>query len=151
MRSAVLPRRILTKLTVAVLAVALVACRQQEAPVEAEQATTTASLPAGLYRAGDRDALCMKADGRAGFVTFAPGAERTNCSVRGRLENGAIVPDGDEACRIPVTQRGTALQLGDGGGSCAYYCGPNASFANREFTRQGGTGTASDLAGEPLC
>jgi hypothetical protein len=111
-------------------------CAEEQPPPQKEAAA--AAISPGLYRSGEGDALCVKPDGRAGFIVFAAGKAGPNCSVRGQLRGGSIVPDGDSSCRIAVT-------------ACAYYCGPKASFAGKEFARQGGSGEAVDLAGDPLC
>jgi hypothetical protein len=124
-------------------------CAEEQPPPQKEAAA--AAISPGLYRSGEGDALCVKPDGRAGFIVFAAGKAGPNCSVRGQLRGGSIVPDGDSSCRIAVTPRGGSVALGGQEPACAYYCGPKASFAGKEFARQGGSGEAVDLAGDPLC
>ena len=105
-----------------------------------------------LFAGQGRDRLCQAGD-RAGFVAYGQGD--SNCSVRGRLQregkNGAILPDGDEDCRIPVTLEGETAVLGAAPAACSYYCGPGATFAGKTFTSNASASPAIDFAGDPLC
>jgi hypothetical protein len=136
-------------------ALLLAGCGKEEAP--ANQAAAVAPEPADsdtvVFASGTRDRLCLqRSTGAAALITFAPTRD-ANCTVRGRFdaEKGVIVPDGDERCRIPAAQQGSALTLGDGGPACAYYCGPSASFAGVTLNATTGAPPPTDLAGDPLC
>ena len=122
----------------------LAGCSQEPAPEAAEQA---------LYVGEGRDSLCIKGE-RAGFITYGEGD--MNCSAKGRLERAgvtpsAILPDGDQDCRIALSSAGESITLGAAGESCSYYCGPGASFAGKRFTKASPDSPAVDFAGDPLC
>ena len=104
-----------------------------------------------VFEGQGRNRLCLAAEGeRAGIITYAAGGD-SNCSVRGRLSGGAIAPDGDELCRIPVVRSDGKISLGEAGPECAYYCAPSASLAGKTFVRMENGSGAVDLAGDPLC
>jgi hypothetical protein len=144
--------RKLTKLTVPaiLLCMSLAGCRESEPAAENSEAPVTSEVP--VFAGEGRDRLCLKeGEERAGFITYAAGTN-ANCSVRGTVGGqGAIKPDGDTACTIPFTRDGNRITLRDGGPACAYYCGPNASFAGKTFVRMDKAEAVVDLAGEPLC
>ena len=100
-----------------------------------------------------RDRMCLKGE-RAGFITYAPSGD-TNCAVRGAAslsrDTLRITPDGDPACTIEAQRDGSGFVLATASPACAYYCGPNASFAGKRFAPQEGASPAVDLAGDPLC
>jgi hypothetical protein len=136
-------------------ALLLAACGREDAP--ANQAAAAAPAPAEsdtvVFASGTRDRLCLKrSTGRAAFITFAPTGD-ANCTVSGRSDIAArtIVPEGDDRCRIPLSDNGESVALGDGGPACAYYCGPSASFARKTFRRTPGAPPPTDIAGDPLC
>jgi hypothetical protein len=111
--------------------------------------------PAGrsLYVGEGRDRLCRAGD-RVGFITYGEGD--ANCSVRGRVDRAgeqllAIFPDGDQDCRMELYEQGNSLRLGKVAATCAYYCGPDASFEGRAFTESSSASPAVDFAGDPLC
>ena len=145
----------LTKLTVAAVSLLLAGCRAQE-PAPGANQTLDAGAPATITYAGEgRDRLCLSREpgGVAGFITYAANGV-TNCAVRGTWTDGdgaAIRPNGDERCVIRIDSESAVTTLRDGGPACAYYCGPNASFAGRVFTDKVDAGRATDLAGDPLC
>ena len=123
---------------------------------EAPQATATASIAPGTHLGTGRDALCVAGDGgamRGGFIAF--GADDSNCSASGRIEATggalALIPAGDTECRIPLKVEGGRILLGPASASCAYYCGPGASFAGKTFEMVATPSAAVDLAGDPLC
>jgi hypothetical protein len=127
-----------------VLALLLTACSQQEPQKPAAQVT---------YAGQGRDRLCIKGD-RAGLITYGKGDG--NCSVQGRVERSGehlltLAPIGDQDCRIGIEQQGGTLRLGKADAACSYYCGPDASFAGKSFTRNDTASQALDFAGDPLC
>ena len=105
-----------------------------------------------LYAGEGRDRFCRKGE-RAGFITYGPGD--SNCSAKGRIEGAgegaALVPDGDEDCRIALTIAGERLSLGPVTAACGYYCGPGAGFGGKAFTAAPDASPAVDFAGDPLC
>ena len=105
-----------------------------------------------LYAGQGRDRLCVAGD-RVGFIAYGQG--NANCSVRGRLnrigDRPAIIPDGDQDCRIEVREQGGTLRLGKVAAACTYYCGPGASFEGRAFSESSSASPAVDFAGDPLC
>jgi len=121
------------------------AAEQNSAGPEPSAASATSSTFAGP----GRDRLCL-AGGRAAFISFAATGDR-NCTVRGSLENGALVPEGDAACRISVTQEGGTVRLGPVPAACSYYCAAPASFAGKTFVRMAKPEPVADIAGDPLC
>ena len=131
---------------IVVLVLLLAACSPSapEAPVREGQ----------LFAGEGRDRLCTKGE-RAGFIVYGEGD--TNCSVRGRAQREgeqlqAIIPDGDQDCRIIFTeQRAGTLHFGKAAPTCAYYCGPGADFSGKRFTSNGAASPAVDFAGDPLC
>lgn len=144
----------LTKLTVAGIVLALAACRAEE-PAPGANQQQRAAYATITYAGEGRDRLCLSREpgGVAAFVTYAASGN-ANCSIRGTWTDGegaAIRPNGDERCTIRIDSEGNAVTLLDGGPACAYYCGPNASFAGRSFTEKADAGRAVDLAGDPLC
>jgi hypothetical protein len=112
--------------------------------------------PAALVTfAGDgRNRLCLNEQaGRAGFVTY--GERRANCTASGALQRtgnaATLVPDGDQSCRVELQIVGDVVTLGPSTTSCAYYCGPSASYSGARFQRVQPPEPATDLAGDPLC
>ena len=114
------------------------------APLETSAATTAS------YAGSGRDRLCLGGPNSAAAV-ISYGAGDNNCLVRGRIEGGALIPNGDDSCRIPVTESGGTITLGTPPPSCAYYCGPGASLAGKAFTRMAAPEPVTDIAGDPLC
>ena len=114
-------------------------------------------LAVGSFTSGDRDALCIAGPAgsqRAGFIVY--GAGNSNCSASGKIEQAegrwTLVPDGESACRIPLTPRGGTVTFGAAPEACAYYCAPGASFDGKDFTQVESTSTPpKDFAGDPLC
>jgi hypothetical protein len=134
----------------------LSACRQEPEPVANEPAAATAEQAgsSSTFAGSGRDRLCLaEGSGRAGLITFGEGD--ANCSVTGSLARSddrlTITPDGDAACRVEATLAGDRLTLGPAATACAYYCGPSASFAGKQFTRTKVAEPVTDLAGDPLC
>ena len=135
----------------------LPACRQEpDAPPDQPAAATAGQTETSstTFAGSGRDRLCLaEGAGRAGLITFGEG--NANCSVTGSLARSGdrltITPDGDAACRVQATLAGDRLTLGPAGAACAYYCGPSASFAGKQFTRTEGPEPVTDLAGDPLC
>lgn len=141
------------------IALALSSCQQQEpAPPAPDRPGTEVPLTTVAFAGKGRDRACRSDGGkRMGVITFAPSGD-TNCAVSGSVEPGqggtsALVPDGDRSCRIHLTEGddGRTIVLGEPSGSCAYYCGPGASFAGAEFRKDENGPPATDLAGDPLC
>lgn len=129
------------------LALLLAACSQQAAEP---------SLITGTFAGAGRDRLCIAGEAgnyRAGLIAFADGD--VNCSASGRIEqqNGqlALIPRGEDSCRIPLTIEGNTIRVGKVPGACSYYCGPGASMAGKAYNRADMGATAVDLAGDPLC
>ena len=126
------------------LVLLLAACSPQAPDKPAAQVT---------YAGAGRDRLCLKGD-RVGFITYGQGG--MNCSAQGRIgrtgeHSLAIVPIGDGDCRIPAEEKGDTITLGKTTAACAYYCGPDATFVGRTFTKAASTSPAVDFAGDPLC
>lgn len=122
----------------------LAACSSENSPAPPYRA---------LYAGEGRDRLCIAGE-RAGFIVY--GAGNSNCSVRGRVEKAgegllAIIPEGDEDCRIEARQASGSIVLGKRAEACAYYCGPDADFSGRSFREDAAATPAADLAGDPLC
>jgi hypothetical protein len=136
------------------LALALAGCGPSEQVANKAEPTQqgSASLE-GLWGDGGRDRLCLKGE-RAGLIVYA-GEGNTNCTVRGGVERTAgaarIRPDGDASCVIEARQDGNALILGQVSPSCAYYCGPKASYSGKRLEPRSAGDAAVDLAGDPLC
>lgn len=112
------------------------------------------ALEAGLWTGGERDGLCVAADGSAAIIQYGEGD--ANCMAQGRIEgegeNLDFVPRGEEQCRIPVLQEGDVLTLGNGDESCAYYCGGGATLRGEGLRRSDGEpGDLRDVEGDPLC
>ena len=105
-----------------------------------------------LYAGDGRDRLCV-AGQRGGLIAYGEG--NANCSARGRIERSgnrlALIPDGDEDCRIEATFSGDSLRFAVRSAACAYYCGPGADFAGKALTKSGSASPAVDFAGDPLC
>ena len=105
-----------------------------------------------LYAGSGKDRLCIDGD-RVGFIVHAAGG--ANCSVRGRLDQTgaavAIIPAGDQECRIAAERLGDRFRLGPLTRACAYYCGPGADFSGQVFEAAPGASPAVDFAGDPLC
>lgn len=125
-------------------ALLLVACSPEAPDQPAESA---------LYSGQGRDRLCI-AGNRVGFVAY--GERAANCSVRGRISRSAenrltFIPEGDEDCRIEAREESGRIRLGVRAAPCAYYCGPGADFAGREFHKDASASPAVDVAGDPLC
>lgn len=126
----------------------LAACSQGQ-----ESAPTIAT---GAFAGEGRDRLCIAGEPgsyRGGFISYAAGD--ANCSASGKIEtaNGtiALVPRGEGDCRIALAIDGSTVRIGDVPTSCSYYCGPGAAMAGKTFTRAEAEGSATDLAGDPLC
>ena len=122
----------------------LAACSPQAPDPKIEEVT---------YAGNGRDRLCMEGD-RAGFITYGEGD--ANCSAHGRIDRTggqrlAIIPDGDQDCRIEANEDAGAIRLGGVTAACAYYCGPGASFEGKAFTKRATPSPALDFAGDPLC
>lgn len=128
----------------------LAACSPVDAPDEPPIA--------GNFAGEGRDRLCIAskrgdAGYRAGFITY--GAGDSNCSVAGRLvrqtDSWLLIPEGEGGCRFPLRIAENSVTIEDPPPDCAYYCGPGASAAGRQFDRAGPDRTARDFAGDPLC
>jgi hypothetical protein len=114
------------------------------------------ALAVGTYAGEGRDRLCVVGEAgvqRAGFVSYGPG--HANCTMSGRIEaNGAgfvLTPAGDSRCLVDVSVNDGRISLAPGTPACHYYCGPSASFANKNFRRDDKATPAVDLAGDKLC
>ena len=130
----------------------LAACRNAAPEGNQAEAEPAAPRPQAFvsYAGSGRDRLCIGGpNADAGVVAYGEGD--SNCLVRGRIENGALIPNGDQGCRLPVSEDGDRMTFGPLPESCAYYCGPGASLAGKTFTRMEKPEPASDLAGDPLC
>jgi hypothetical protein len=119
-------------------------CSPEAAPPAQDRAT---------YAGQGRDRMCLNGE-RAGFIVYGEGD--ANCSVRGRAERAggerlAIIPDGDEDCRIEAFRQSGRIVLGARDDACAYYCGPRADFAGKAFAKSDSDSPAVDFAGDPLC
>lgn len=126
----------------------LAACSQEQEPAP--------TIATGTFAGEGRDRLCIAGEPgsyRGGLIVYASGD--LNCSASGKVEtaNGitALVPRGEGDCRIPLTIEGSTVRIGDVPASCSYYCGPGAALAGKAFARAEGGGSATDLAGDPLC
>ena len=112
-------------------------------------------LGPAFYQFADRSGLCAASDNSAALIVY--GEDDANCMVEGRIETAddgamALVPRGDGQCRIPIEDLGQSIRLGDGGDSCAYYCGGGAQYAGRELIKNWDeTPDLRDAAGDPLC
>jgi len=127
-------------------------CGREEPRQEAGQAAPASSTGDYATFAGiGRDRLCLSGpNADAAVLVFGEGDR--NCLVRGRLEGGVLVPNGDTACRIPVTrQSDSQVVIGTPPPSCAYYCGPGASLAGKTFNRTAKPEPLSDIGGDALC
>ena len=128
------------------------ACAQEEPPPQA-----SSGLSPGIFAGRERDGLCISGIGavqRAGFIVYGDG--NSNCSASGTIEQAegrwTLVPDGESACRIPLTPRGGTVTLGAAGAACAYYCAPGVSIDGKDFTRiESNSAMPKDVAGDPLC
>ena len=125
------------------LVLVIAACSPEAPPPAQERAT---------YAGQGRDRLCVNAD-RAGFIAYGEGD--SNCSVRGRVradgDRLAIIPEGDEDCRIEAARQADRITLGARSAACAYYCGPGADFTGKAFAKRDSASPAVDFAGDPLC
>lgn len=102
------------------------------------------------FAGAGRDRLCIGGpDAAAAVVSYGEGDN--NCLVRGRIEGGALIPNGDDSCRIPLAEEAGKITLGTPAASCAFYCGPGASLAGKTFTRMAKPEAVNDNAGDPLC
>ena len=117
---------------------------------ESEASLPTASTAYASFAGVGRDRLCVGGPNAAAAVV-SYGQGDNNCLVRGRIEGGALIPNGDESCRIPVTESGDTMAIGTPPASCAYYCGRGANLAGKTFTRMAKPEPLSDIAGDPLC
>lgn len=114
------------------------------------------ALAVGSYAGAGRDRLCVVGEAgtqRAGFVSYGPG--EANCTISGTIEARGIAfvlkPAGDSRCSIDVSINDGRVSLAPGTPACSYYCGPGATFANRNFRRDDKATPAVDLAGDKLC
>ena len=133
-------------------AILLVSCG--EAAPDDGADSDVAALEAGLWTGGERDGLCVAADGSAAFIQYGDGD--ANCMAQGAIEGDGegltFVPRGDDQCRIPLLQEGDVITIGPAPETCAYYCGGDASLRGEGLRRS--TGEASelrDVGGDPLC
>ena len=141
-------------LALLLLSFALASCGQDEQVAsEAEPTEQGSASLEGVWGDEGRDRLCLKGE-RAGLIVYASEGD-TNCMVRGSIEraggNARIRPDGDASCAIEVQRDGEAITLGQVSPSCAYYCGPKASYASKRLEPRSAKDAAVDLAGDPLC
>lgn len=103
------------------------------------------------FKGAARDRLCLlESDGRMGLISFA-GTGQANCTVKGRLGDSTLQPDGDESCRITIDRKGDSITIASAGPGCAYYCGPGAALEGKTFIRMERPDPVTDLAGDPLC
>ncbi|WP_265561876.1 hypothetical protein [Sphingomicrobium arenosum] len=115
-----------------------------------------AAVPAGLYAdAAGTSGICVGEDGAAAFILYADQGA-ANCAGEGRIEGAedrlALVPQGDENCRLPLSFDGETLAFGEAPAACAYYCRGDATIDARALTAGGDTTVDPvDPAGEPLC
>ena len=114
------------------------------------------ALAVGTYAGGDRNRLCVVGEAgaqRAGFVSYGP--DQANCTMSGTIEaKGAVFilkPAGDSRCAVDISVNDGRLSLAPGTPACRYYCGPGATFANRNFRRDIKATPAVDFAGDKLC
>ena len=128
-------------------ALLLAACSQ-----EADQP----ELSIGTFSGEGRDRLCLAGEPgayHAGLIAYGEGDR--NCSAAGRLESAgagwALVPQGEEECRIPFSIQGNVVRVGQPPASCDYYCGPGAKLAGKSYNRSDMGAQVTDLAGDPLC
>ena len=130
------------------------ACSQdpQASPSENASSTEASATPAqyASYAGARRDRLCLGGP-NADAAVVSHGAGDASCLARGRIENGALIPTGDESCRIPIDQQGDRITIGTPPANCSYYCGPGASLAGKTFTRMEKAEQVNDIAGDPLC
>ena len=113
------------------------------------------ALAVGSYAGGGRDRLCVVGEAgvqRAGFISYGSG--ETNCTMSGTIEaKGAVFvlkPRGDSRCAVELSVNDGRVSLAPGT-PCSYYCGPGATFANKNFRRDDKAPPAADLAGDKLC
>lgn len=145
------------RIVVAALALLLPGCGRSEEPAADQPSNLAAqAAPATLatFAGAGRNRLCLNEEaGRAAFVTYGEG--NANCTASGTLQRSGdaamLVPDGDEICRIELQIAGSNVSLGPSSPSCAYYCGPSASYAGARFERREQPEPVTDLAREPLC
>jgi hypothetical protein len=128
----------------------LSACKQQEQQPAAVNAPVAAAVTS-VYVGSGRDRLCYNADSkRMGVITY--GAAETNCAIRGSFDGSSLKPDGDTKCQVPVAIEGNRITLiNQGNAECAYYCGPDASYAGKTFDRMDNQPPVTDIAGDLLC
>jgi hypothetical protein len=126
------------------------ACRQEAAVTEPEAQQEKAGVLT-VYAGSGRDRLCYNSETkRMSVIAFGP--SQTNCTMRGSFDGNSLRPDGDGKCQVPVAiEEGQITLIDDGGQSCAYYCGPGASYAGKTFVRMDKPDQVADLAGDPLC
>jgi hypothetical protein len=129
------------------LVLLLAACTQQP---------TEPSLATGTFAGEGRDRLCIagnKGSLRAGLIAYGQGD--VNCSASGSLQRAGagwvLVPRGEGDCRIPLTIDGDTIRIGRPPAACGYYCGPEATMADKSYARVDMGAKAVDLAGDPLC
>ena len=132
----------------------LVSACSGKAPEKAPD--TGPALAVGTYAGDGRDRLCVVGEAgaqRAGFVSYGSG--ETNCTMSGTIEaKGAVFvlkPKGDLRCSVDVSVNDGRVSLSPGTPACSYYCGPDATFANKNFRRDDKATPAVDLAGDKLC
>ena len=114
------------------------------------------ALAVGSYAGGGRDRLCVVGEAgvqRGGFISYGSG--ETNCTMSGTIEaKGAVFvlkPRGDSRCAVELSVNDRRVSLAPGTPACSYYCGPGATFANKNFRRDDKATPAVDLAGDKLC
>ncbi len=114
----------------------------------------TGPLGAGVWTDGERDGLCVGEDGAAALIAYAESG--ANCMAEGTVERGeggmALVPRGDENCRIPFTVDRESVRFGAMPDACTYYCGGDATLNGKSFRRSAASDRSlEDVAGDPLC
>ena len=134
------------------LSMLLVACGGGSDPDNQNAAAAVDGVTIKAQWGAGRDRLCLQ-NNRAGLITFATAGDN-NCMVKGATvttDGGfQLKPDGDESCTIDIRMDGGAVVLGQASPACAYYCGPNASYAGKRMEPTSAS-PATDVAGDPLC
>ena len=114
------------------------------------------ALATGTYAGAGRDRLCVVGEAgaqSAGFISY--GDRDNNCTMSGTIAaKGAgfvLTPAGDSRCSVELSVNEGRVSFAPGTPACSYYCGPGATFANKNFRRDDKATPALDLAGDKLC
>lgn len=111
-------------------------------------------VAAGQFLADEgRGGMCVGSEGDAAFILYGEGD--ANCLAEGTItandEGATFTPLGDKTCTVGLQIDGDRITFADGGGSCSYYCGGDASLAERTVSRSESAEPLTDIAGDPLC